>query len=146
MILRTLILSLCLTIFSCHGLEIKSMEIIAINPSDICNEKISVDDKTSLFSNCEQYEFINQYIVFDTMSINDFHEFITNYQLGSDYQTTIDQELLRHFDAMISPFDSNTKVIQHKNLILFKTKNQHSFFQRNDGQWLLTKAILMTDN
>ncbi|NRQ44162.1 hypothetical protein HRH59_16585 [Rheinheimera sp. YQF-2] len=76
------------------------------------------------------------------MSMEDFSQFVADYRLGEDFETTLEQELLRHFDAMISPFDPETKVSQHDNLILFETKSHLALFQRNDDHWLLTKAVL----
>ncbi|MAD73292.1 MAG: hypothetical protein CML20_00545 [Rheinheimera sp.] len=135
--------SLALSVFACNGVEIEKKLINNIVPSEICTEKAAFDGETTvIFSECEHYEFINQYTVTDAMSMADFSEFIANYKLGSEYETRLEQELLRHFDAMISPFDPDTKVSQHDNLILFQSKSHLALFQRNDNHWLLTKAVL----
>ncbi|WP_240220433.1 hypothetical protein [Rheinheimera hassiensis] len=136
-------LTLAFSVFGCHGVEIEKKSVTAIVPAEICAEKTSFDGQaTTIFSECEHYEFINQYVVTDAMSMDDFSQFVAGYRLGKDFETTIEQELLRHFDAMISPFDPETKVSQHNNLILFETKSHLALFQRNDDHWLLTKAVL----
>lgn len=144
MILKKLIfIALYLAVFSCNALEVENKRIIAVEPDEICQEKISFDNnKTTVFTDCLHYDFVNQYIVKDTMSVNDFYNFIAHYQLGTDYKTTIEQELLRHFDAMISPFDSNTKVLHDSNLVLVKTNTHDVYFHYNKDHWLLTKAVL----
>lgn len=140
---KLIFISLISAIFLCHSVEIESEGIIAINPDEICQQKIVFDNnKTTLFTDCLHYEFINQYKVNDSMSINDFYKFVANYQLGTDYKTTIEQELLRHFDAMISPFDPKTKVLHDTNLVLVKTNTHDVYFQNNKDHWLLTKAVL----
>ena len=139
--------SLALSVFACNGLEIEKKLVNTILPAEICAESAAFDgEATVIFSECEHYEFINQYIVADAMSMADFSEFVAKYKLGAEYETTLEQELLRHFDAMISPFDPDTKVSQHDNLMLFESKSHLTIFQRNENHWLLTKAVLPQDN
>lgn len=138
-----LTLALAFSVFGCNGLEIEKKSVSVVVPAEICAEKTSFDGQaTTIFSECKHYEFINQYVVADTMSMDDFSQFVADYRLGEDFETTLEQELLRHFDAMISPFDPETKVSQHDNLMLFETKSHLALFQRNDDHWLLTKAVL----
>ncbi|SNY49296.1 hypothetical protein SAMN06297280_1325 [Arsukibacterium tuosuense] len=139
--------SLSMSVFACNGLEIEKKLVNNIFPSEICTENaVFEEEATVLFSECERYKFINQYTVTDAMSMSDFGEFVAKYKLGAEYETTLEQELLRHFDAMISPFYPDTKVSQHDNLMLFESKSHLALFQRNDNHWLLTKAVLPQDN
>ncbi len=136
-------ISLAMSVFACNGLEIDKKPVSSILPAEICTERAAFDGETTvIFSECEHYEFINQYIVADAMSMADFSEFVAKYKLGAEYETTLEQELLRHFDAMISPFDPDTKVSQHDSLMLFESKSHLALFQRNADHWLLTKALL----
>lgn len=144
MLKQTLLpISLALSVFACSGLEIEKKVVSNILPAEICTERTAFDEQaTVIFTECEHYEFINQYTVVDTMSMAEFSKFVAKYKLGADYETTLEQELLRYFDAMISPFDPATKVSQHNNLMLFEMKSHLALFQRNDDHWLLTKAVL----
>ncbi|HEY0923107.1 hypothetical protein [Rheinheimera pacifica] len=136
-------ISLAMSVFACNGLEIEKKVVSTILPAEICTERTDFAEKaTVIFSECEHYEFINQYTVTDAMSMAEFSQFVSKYKLGADYETTLEQELLRYFDAMISPFDPDTKVSQHNNLMLFEMKSHLALFQRNDDHWLLTLAML----
>ncbi|MGI5308373.1 hypothetical protein [Rheinheimera sp. WS51] len=143
MILRSsLLIILTFTVFACSGLEIKTATLNTINPTEMCRDKMAFDsDTTFIFSDCQTYEFINQYIVSDPMTMPEFRQFVTEYQVGNEYQTTLEQNLLRHFDAMISPFDPNTTVESDTNIILFSTKQHLALFERKGDHWLLTKAV-----
>lgn len=140
---KLLPLALMFTVFGCNGLEIEQKPVSKVVPADICSEQTAFESQaTTIFTECKDYEFINQYVVFDAMSMADFSQFVAQYQLGEEFDTTLEQELLRHFDAMISPFDPKTKVSRDGDVMLFETKSQLAFFQRNADHWLLTKAVL----
>lgn len=140
---KLLPLALMFTVFGCNGLEIEQKPVIKVVPADICSEQTAFESQaTTIFTECKDYEFINQYVVVDAMSMADFSQFVAQYQLGEEFDTTLEQELLRHFDAMISPFDPKTKVSRDGDVMLFETKSQLAFFQRNADHWLLTKAVL----
>lgn len=140
---KLLPLALMFTVFGCNGLEIEQKPVIKVVPADICSEQTAFESQaTTIFTECKDYEFINQYVVVDAMSMADFSQFVAQYQLGEEFDTTLEQELLRHFDAMISPFDPKTKVSRDGDVMLFETKSQLALFQRNADHWLLTKAVL----
>lgn len=140
---KLLPLTLMFTVFGCNGLEIEQKPVSKVVPTDICSEQTAFESQaTTIFTECKDYEFINQYVVVDAMSMADFSQFVAQYQLGEEFETKLEQELLRHFDAMISPFDPKTKVSRHGDVMLFETKSQLAFFQRNADHWLLTKAVL----
>ncbi len=144
MLMKNLLpLALTFVVFGCNGLEIEKKPVRVVVPAEICAEKTSFDGQaTTIFTGCEHYESINQHVLVDAMNMDDFNQFVAQYQLGEEFDTTLEQELLRHFDAMISPFDPKTKVSRDGDVMLFETKSQLAFFQRNADHWLLTKAVL----
>ncbi|MBU1308072.1 MAG: hypothetical protein KKE30_00900 [Gammaproteobacteria bacterium] len=145
MILRfSLLIILIFAVFACNGLEVKTADIKTLVPEEICREKMVFDsDTTFIFSDCQTYDFINQYIVTDSMTMSEFRQFVAEYQLGNEYETTLEQNLLRHFDAMISPIDPNTSVESDENAVLFRTNKHLALFERKDDHWRLTKAVFM---
>lgn len=136
---------LCLMSFTAadlNALDLLSEQIEPLDPEAVCQEAHQVRQDTILYSDCKGFDYINQRVVKDSMPPADFAQFLAGYELGADYQTNPEQQLLNWFEAAISPFDPTTRVSQDGHRFLFRTQSRHIFFEFDGSEWKIQQAAL----